>query len=93
MKCEPTASVLVLYVAVPELFSVPVPRVAEPSMNVAVPVGVFDPLVVTVAVKITGEPAIAGFALETTFVVVAGVALTVWVSTAEVLPKKKPTGE
>ena len=56
-------------------------------MNVIVPVGVLEPLVVTVAVKVTEEPAIAGFALDANaVVVVAGVGLTVCVSVADVLP-------
>jgi hypothetical protein len=54
-------------------------------MNVTVPVGAVDPLVVTVAVNVTEEPDMEGFALEAKVVVVVA-AFTVWVSTADVLP-------
>lgn len=51
-ECVPTASVLVLKVALPVPSSVPVPSVVEPSMNVTLPVAV--PLeAVTVAVSVT----------------------------------------
>jgi hypothetical protein len=52
-----------------------------------VPVGVFEPLVATVAVNVTDDPYIDGLAPETTVVVVvASIALTVWISVADVLP-------
>src|SRR5437773_1904196 len=58
IEWEPTASVLVVNVAWPEPFSVPVPRALEPSLKVTVPVGVPAPglFAVTVAVKVTGCP-------------------------------------
>src|SRR5438093_6178598 len=58
IEWEPTASVLVTNVAWPEPFSVPVPRVLEPSLKVTVPVGVPAPglFAVTVAAKVTGCP-------------------------------------
>lgn len=49
----------------------PVPRLLVPLLNVTVPVGGFDPTVVTVAVKVTGLPKSAGFWLEVSVVVVA----------------------
>lgn len=62
-----------------------VPSAFAPSMNVTIPVGVVDPLVITVAVNITEEPDMEVFALEAKVVVVIAV-LTVWVNTEEVLP-------
>ena len=58
----------VLNVATPEPFSVPVPRVVEPSRNVTVPVGVPEPgaLAVTVAVNVTDWPNTEGLAEDTT---------------------------
>ena len=54
IECDPIASVAVVKVATPVAFSVPVPSVADPSMNVTVPVGVVPPDGgVTVAVNIT----------------------------------------
>lgn len=70
IECCPTDKVEVPNVATPELFSAPIPSVVEPSTNVTTPVGVFGPVVVTVAVKVTVEPATAGFALEANAVVV-----------------------
>jgi hypothetical protein len=64
---------------------VPAPSVVDPSMNVIIPVGDLAPLVVTVAVNVTKEPSIAGFALDANAVVVVA-PFTVCVSTAEVLP-------
>jgi len=49
--------------------SVPVPRVAAPSMNVTVPVGV-PPEDVTVAVKVTNWLKVEGLASEANAVVV-----------------------
>jgi hypothetical protein len=55
---EPAASADALYVAIPEPFSVPVPRVVVPLRKVTAPVGVGAPDVpVTVAVKVTLDPA------------------------------------
>src|SRR5208283_5213389 len=78
----------VVKLAVPPL-SVAVPRVLEPSMNVAVPVGVPPPgeTGLTVAVKVTAWPATDGLREETTLVVVLA-CLTVWVRAAEVLVMK-----
>jgi hypothetical protein len=56
-------------------------------MNETIPVGVFDPLVVTAAVKVTNEPDVDGFKLEAKEVEVeAGTGFTVSVSTVDVLP-------
>ena len=57
-------------VATPPL-SVPVPRVAPPSLNVTLPVGVPLPgaAAVTVAVKVTDWPKTEGFADDVTAVV------------------------
>lgn len=69
-------------VATPPL-NVAAPRVVLPSVNVTVPVGV--PLAaVTVALKVTGCPAVEGFWEEVRAVVLA-ILLTVWLSTDEVL--------
>ena len=59
-------SVVVLKVATPELFSVPVPRVVAPFRKVTVPVGVGPEAAVTVAVKVTLVPAFAGLSEEVT---------------------------
>jgi hypothetical protein len=69
-----------LYVAFP-LLIVPVPRVVLPSLNVTVPVAVDG---VTVAVKVTEEAYVDGFADEASAIVVLTL-LTVCVSTDEVL--------
>ena len=69
-ECCPTAKLDVANVATPEAFSVPVPNAVAPSMNVTVPVGAVDPLVVTVVVNITEEPKMEGFVLEAKVVVV-----------------------
>jgi hypothetical protein len=82
IECAPTARELVVNVAKPEPFNGPVPRVVAPSLNVTVPVGVPEPAV-TAAVKVTGEPNVAGFALEVKVVVV--VCITFCVKTADVL--------
>jgi hypothetical protein len=54
---------LVLNVATPEPFRVPVPRFVPPSIKVTVPVGV-PPVPVTVAVNVTDWPAVEGFREE-----------------------------
>jgi hypothetical protein len=59
MEWEPLESVEVLKVATPELFSVPVPSVPEPSLNVTVsplPEVMALPPLLTVAVKVTVLP-------------------------------------
>ena len=63
----------VLNVAIPEPFSVPVPRIVDPSSNVTVPVGVPEPgaSAVIVAVNVTDWPNAEGLAEETTADVVA----------------------
>ena len=80
-----TDKVDVVNVALP-LLSVPVPSVVDPSLKVTVPVGV-PPLDVTVAVNFTEAPKVDGFSEDVTEVELAA-ALTVCVSTAEVLPLK-----
>jgi hypothetical protein len=63
-ECCPTASVEVVNVATPEPFSIPVPSVAAPSMNVTLPVGVTPPAGgVTVAVNVTLVPTVTLVAL------------------------------
>ncbi len=59
-------------VATPEPFSVPVPRVVAPSLNVTVPVGVPTPgaTTLTVAVNVTDWPKSDGLTLEIKAVVV-----------------------
>jgi len=64
----------------------PVPSAVGPSMNVTVPVGAVDPLVVTVVVNVTDEPDMEGFALEARVVVVVG--RTVWLNEPELLGAK-----
>src|SRR5437868_11647148 len=67
-------------VATPTL-SVPVPKVAAPSLKVTVPVGVPEPgaLAVTVAVNVTDWPKTDGAgAVEDTTVVVVDVRSTSW---------------
>ena len=80
-----TDKVEVLKVALPPL-SVPVPSEVDPSLKVTVPVGV-PPLDVTVAVNFTEAPNVDGFSEDVTDVELVA-ALTVCVSTAEVLPPK-----
>ena len=86
IECCPTAKFGVVNVVAPVTSNVPVPNWVEPSLNVIVPVGTLSPFVVTVTVNVTEDPDIAGFALDVNAVVVlAWTALTVWISTAEVL--------
>ena len=61
MECGPTASALVISVAVPPA-SVPVPMVVAPSLNVIVPVAVPDPgaTAATVAVNVNDCPVVEG---------------------------------
>jgi hypothetical protein len=66
----------------------PVPSVVLPSVNVTVPVAFTG---VTVVANVTDEPCADGFADEASVTVVLAL-FTVWVSTAEVLPKMNPTG-
>ena len=68
----PTVRFEMLNVAVSELFSVPVPRIVEPSSKVTVPVGMPAPgaLALTVAVKVTDWPNTEGVTEEITVDVV-----------------------
>ena len=82
---EPTVSALVLNVATPEGFNMPVPSVLEPSLNVIVPVGIAEPLLaVTVAVKVMVAPTVEELRLAVSVVVVV-ICCTLCVSAAEVL--------
>src|SRR5438105_12216692 len=83
----------VVKVAWPAAVTVPVPKVLAPSLNVTVPLGVFEleALGVTVAVNVTAWPNSAGLGEAASVVVVAmadGGEVTVCVSAAEVLPLK-----
>ena len=80
IEFDPTASVEMLKVAFPALI-VPVPSVVLPSVNVTVPVAAVG---ATVAVNVTDEPYVDGFADEASVTVVF-VLFTVWVSTEDVL--------
>lgn len=86
MGCKPSARVEVLKVAVP-LLSVRVPIATPLSLNVTVPVAVLG---VTVAVKVTEFPAINGFELELSVVVVLAT-FTVCVNVDEVLVLSFPS--
>jgi hypothetical protein len=81
----PTERDEVANVALPEL-KVAVPRVAAPSRNVTVPVGVpvAGGTALTVAVKVTDWPKMDGLSDEVTVVEVPAL-FTVWVMAAEVL--------
>jgi len=70
MECEATESAEVANVATPDPFSVPVPSVVTPSLNVTAPVGV-PPVPVTVAVNVTDCPNTEGFCEDVSAVVVA----------------------
>src|SRR6266702_5196364 len=82
MECAPTAREAVVSVAMPEESSVPVPRLAAPSRNVTVPVGM-PAGELTVAVNVTGWPKTDGLAEDTRAVVVAGL-ITVNLAALEV---------
>src|SRR6202012_1081715 len=69
MEWLPLASDEVLKVATPEVTATLEARVVEPSVKVTVPTGV-PPVLVTVAVKVTLCPWVAGFADEASDVVV-----------------------
>ncbi len=60
----PTASALVLNVALPELLTVPLPKVVEPSLKVTLPVAVGPESAWTWAVKVTEFPWVDGFSEE-----------------------------
>jgi hypothetical protein len=80
IECDPAASVEVAKLAPPPL-SVPVPSVVLPSLKVTVPVAAEGE---TVAVKVTEEPNVDGFAEEASATVVLAL-FTVWVRVDEVL--------
>jgi hypothetical protein len=84
-----TDNVVVLKVATPEPFSVPVPRVAAPSLKVTAPVGVpvAGNTAATVAVNVTDCPNTVGVPDVETEVVVFAL-LTVCVRAADVLVLK-----
>jgi len=87
MGWVPTVSVVVVKVATAAPFSVPVPRVVPPSLNVTVPVGVPAPAVtVNVAVNVTDCPKLDGFTEEVSALLI--VPCTLCVNTADVLPAK-----
>ena len=69
------------------MFTLPVPRVAVPSLNVTVPLTAMPEGGVTVAVKVMADPCVAGLSEETTAVLVAAL-FTVSVITGEVLPRR-----
>jgi hypothetical protein len=64
----PADSAVVVKLAMPELFKVPMPRLMAPSLKTTIPVGM-PPLPLTVAVKVTPLPASAGFCEDVTDVV------------------------
>ncbi len=72
IEWEATESAEVMKVATPEPFSVPVPKVAAPSLKVTVPVGVPAPgeTALTVAVKVTDCPKTDGLTDDVRFVLV-----------------------
>ena len=86
MVWVPTASVLVMKVAMP-FASMPVPRAVVPSRKVTVPVGVGPVAVETVAVKVTGLLKMEGFGLEVSMVVVARTGVMVSVVVAKAAAK------
>ena len=95
MRCVPTASELVIRVAVPwPLTTCATPRTDAPSMNWTEPVGVAaliaaPEMLATFAVNVTDCPKIDGFTEEVT-VVEVGAGLTVWFRVPE-LPLKAPS--
>jgi hypothetical protein len=70
IEWDPTASDDVIKVAMPPPPTVPVPIDVAPSRNVTIPVTVPAVFAVTVAVNVTADPAIDGFADDVTAVVV-----------------------
>ena len=85
----PATTADVVKVATPDPFTVPVPSVVAPSLNVTVPVAVPAPGTVTVtdAIKVTVCPKVEGFSDEFVIVVVVNAWFTVCVRTAEVAPR------
>ena len=88
MLWVPAVRLVVLNVAWPEPFMVPVPSTAPPSLNVTVPVGTATGELTT-AVKVIVWPAPEGLSDELTLVELDAL-LTVCVTGAEVLVKKLP---
>ncbi len=88
IECDPAVREVVAKMAMLEVFSVPVPNVVEPSLNVTMPVGVpvLPAILNTVAVNVTDCPRIAGLD-EDVRAVEVGVK-TVSVTAVEVLPAK-----
>jgi hypothetical protein len=86
MEWEPVVRAEVVKAALP-LVSATVAIMTVPFLNVAEPVGV--PLLegLTVALKVTAAPCVAGFSEETT-VVEVGALLVTKVKTGDVLPVK-----
>jgi hypothetical protein len=82
----PTGRLLVVNVATPEAFRLPVPNTVTPFLKVTKPRGVPVGAGVTVAVKVTNCPAVAGFGTTVKVVVVTVSALTVTLRAAEVEP-------
>src|SRR5258708_29333980 len=74
MVRAPPARVAMLNVASPAPCNVADPIVAAPSLKVTVPVGMPDPVDVTVAVNVTACPNIEGFGEEVSVVEVAAFA-------------------
>src|ERR1700761_5865995 len=71
IECVPAARADVVYVALPAPLNGTVLRTLAPSLSVTVPVGAPE-LPVTVTIKVTGLPAIDGFALDETNACVRG---------------------
>jgi hypothetical protein len=82
----PTGRLLVVNVATPEELTVPVPNTVTPFLKVTKPAGVPVGAGVTVAVKVTSCPAVAGFGTTVKVVVVTVSALTVTLCAVEVAP-------
>jgi hypothetical protein len=73
IECELSDNAAVAKVATPDPFSVPVPSVAVPSLNVTVPLAVAapPPVALTVAANVTDCPQTDGLTDEVTVVAVA----------------------
>jgi hypothetical protein len=71
IECAPTAKLEVAKVAIADPFSVLEPSAVEPSLKVTAPVGVVEPVVDILAVKVTVDGATDGFGFEASMVAVA----------------------
>jgi hypothetical protein len=91
IKWFPTAKADVVKVATPELLSVELPRVALVSRKVTVPVGVPEPVEVTVAVNVTACPDTDGFGDDMSVVVVPALELPTVCTVLPLLVKKLPS--